>query len=145
MKSRRLHDGLYLANATILLTHQIDAAYWHEWTLFGMPGGVQLFLLLNLPILFLILHGTTALALGLGSGVVISWVVVCCGLFAFGFHSFHLLRGDEAFTLPVSLGLLAATLVLSVAQAASLLVLRRDSGGGASGLGKGQRTRSEGP
>jgi hypothetical protein len=25
----RARDALYLANASVLLTHQIDAAYWH--------------------------------------------------------------------------------------------------------------------
>jgi hypothetical protein len=27
----RAAEALYLANASVLLTHQIDAAYWHEW------------------------------------------------------------------------------------------------------------------
>jgi hypothetical protein len=44
------------------------------------------------------------------------------GVFAAGIHSFFLLRGDAAFSLPVSLGLLVITLVLSLAQGVALLV-----------------------
>jgi hypothetical protein len=42
MKSRVL-ETLFFANAVVLLTHQIDAAFWHEWVLFGLPGGIQFF------------------------------------------------------------------------------------------------------
>jgi hypothetical protein len=28
-----------LSNATLLCVHEIAPAYWHEWTLFGIPGG----------------------------------------------------------------------------------------------------------
>jgi hypothetical protein len=126
MDIRQAHERLYPSNATILLTHQIDAAYWHEWQLFGLPGGIQLFLLLNLPIVLLVLCGVRSIASGHRSGIVISWLLVVSGLFAVGFHGFHLLRGDEGFSLPVSLGLLAATLLLSLAQAGSLVALKKN-------------------
>lgn len=116
-----MREWLYLLNATVLLTHQVDAAYWHEWELFGLPGGVQLFLLLNLPIVALVLYGQRALALQRPSGAVISWLLVASGLLAAGLHSLFLLGGDSGFSLPVSLGLLIATLVLSLAQGRSLL------------------------
>lgn len=129
MSARRLHETLYLVNATVLLTHQMDAAYWREWDLFGLPGGVQLYLVLNLPIVALILYGARALALGRGAGVIISWLVVASGFIAVGLHAYFLLRGHEEFRLPVSLGLLAATSVLSVAQALVLLRARAQLAG----------------
>lgn len=46
---------LFLLNATVLVVHQIDAAFWHEWELFHLPGGNQVNLLLNLPIIALVL------------------------------------------------------------------------------------------
>jgi hypothetical protein len=113
-------DGLYLANATVLLTHQIDAAYWHEWELFGLPGGAPLFVLTNLPMVFLVLWGARALALGRVGGIVMSWALVASGAIAIGLHGYFLLSGYDAFRTPVSLGLLAATLVLSLAQAVAL-------------------------
>ncbi len=125
MKTGRLREWLYLANATVLLAHQIEAAYWHEWELFGMPGGVQLNVLLNMPIVLLILWGARTLALGQRLGIVIAWLLLAAGFFAVGIHSYFLLRGDESFTLPVSSALLIATFILSAGQAVTLLMAQR--------------------
>jgi len=108
---------LYLVNAAILITHQIDAAYWHEWDLFGMPGGIQLNLLLNIPLVMLMLFGQQCLTQGRTAGIVFSWLLVAGGVIAAGIHSYFLLQGDDAFRLPVSLGLLATTFLLSLTQA----------------------------
>ena len=120
-------DALYLANASILLTHQIDAAYWHEWELFGLPGGAPLFVATNIPIVFLVVWGAYALALGRTAGIVMSWALVASGLIAFGLHGFFLVNGYPAFDAPVSLALLAATLVISIAQAVALATRSRGS------------------
>lgn len=116
---------IYALNATVLLVHQMEAAFWHEWRLFGMPGGLQLYLALNLPIVLLILSGQGALARGDYAGIGIGWAVVAAGLFAVAFHAFHLALGDPAFTLPISYALLAATFVLSLMQA--VLLIRTDT------------------
>lgn len=42
---------LFLANASVLITHQINAVYWHEWELLLIPGGNQVNGLLNIPII----------------------------------------------------------------------------------------------
>lgn len=123
MKSRVL-ETLFFANAVVLLAHQIDAAFWHEWVLFGLPGGIQFFLLLNLPIIALVLYGQRSLALGRPSDKTFSWALAASGLFAAVFHGVHLLSGEEAFRLPFSLTLLAATFVLSLAQALVLMLLK---------------------
>lgn len=119
----KLISWLYLVNATILITHQIDAAYWHEWDLFGMPGGIQLNLLLNIPLVMLILFGQQCLTQGRAAGFVFSWLLVAEGIIAVSIHSYFLLQGDDAFRLPVSLGLLATTFCFSLAQAIALFIL----------------------
>lgn len=116
MTPEALHERLYLANATVLLAHQVDAAYWHEWTMFGLPGGIQLFVVLNLPIILIVLLGVRALANRRRSGRVLSVTLAGAGGFAAVFHTIHLLQGDSAFALPVSLALLGATAVLSAVQ-----------------------------
>jgi len=121
MATKTILSWLYLINAAILITHQIDAAYWHEWDLFGMPGGIQLNLLLNIPLIMLILFGQQCLTQDRTAGIVFSWLLVAGGVIAVSIHSYFLLQGDEAFRLPVSLGLLAATFLLSLAQAIVLL------------------------
>jgi len=115
--AKSMLSWLYLVNAAILITHQIDAAYWHEWDLFGMPGGIQLNLLLNIPLVMLMLFGQQCLTQGRTAGIVFSWLLVAGGVIAAGIHSYFLLQGDDAFRLPVSLGLLATTFLLSLTQA----------------------------
>lgn len=124
MRTTPLLLWLYLLNAAVLITHEIDAAYWHEWALFGIPGGIQTFLILNLLLVIVILYGHQALALGLFSGFVLSWVLVAGSLFAVGIHTYFLLLGSDAFQLPASLALFVAALVLSLVQAAVLLSVR---------------------
>ena len=120
-----LHERLYLANAAVLLVHQMDAAYWHEWTLFGMPGGLALYLALNVPIALAVLAGYGAVAAQRPAAVPLSALLVLGGLFAGGFHAFHLARGDPAFRAPASLLLLAGAVILSLGQGACLVALRR--------------------
>ena len=124
MRSTPILLWLYSMNAAVLITHEIDSAYWHEWELFGIPGGIQVFLCLNLLLVAVILYGHQALALGRASGIVLSWVLVAGGLFAVIIHTYFLLQGSDAFGLPVSLALLVTTFVLSLVQAAVLLNTR---------------------
>jgi len=48
---------LYLINAIRLINHEIDSAFWKAWELFKLPGGINGFLILHFPLLFLILYG----------------------------------------------------------------------------------------
>jgi hypothetical protein len=112
---------LYLINAAVLLVHQMDAAYWHEWELFRMPGGLALYLALNLPIALAMLAGYGAVTAGRASAVAYAWVVAGSGLFAAVFHAWHLAAGDPSFRAPASLALLADTALLSLAQTALLV------------------------
>jgi len=41
---------LYLINAILLINHEIDSAFWKEWELFKLPGGIGGFLILHFPI-----------------------------------------------------------------------------------------------
>lgn len=125
MKLARSTEYAYLANAAVLLVHQMDAAYWHEWTLFHLPGDLPFFLILNVPIALMVLSGYGAVAAQRASAVTYSWILVACGLFAATFHAVYLAVGDLAFRAPVSLMLLASTLLLSFAQGALLLRDRR--------------------
>ena len=121
----KLAERLFLANALVLIAHQIEAAYWHEWDMFFLPGGVQLFVLLNIPILFVVFMGYRAQLLALASARVYTGVLAGCGLFAAVFHGIHLALGDDRFTTPVSYALLAVTMVLSLAQVGVVVQQKR--------------------
>ncbi len=113
--STMLH--LYLINFALLFTHEIDSAYWKEWDLFGIPGGIQVFLILNFLLLLLALLGFRELVRGARSGPIFSFLVAAAGVFAFCIHTYFILTGHPEFTLPASLILLALILVVSLAQA----------------------------
>ena len=107
---------LYLLNATILIDHEIDSAYWKEWKLFHLPGGEAGFLLLHIPLLMPVLYGLVLADRGMFAGLILSLVVSVSGLLAFSIHTFFLHRGHPEFKTPVSLGLLWMILLVSLAQ-----------------------------
>ncbi len=116
---------LYLLNATVLIAHEIDSAFWREWELFGLPGGIQLFVALHLVVVAIVLYGAQTITLGRSSGVAFAWLLAAGGLFAAVVHSVFLLQGGAAFRAPVSILLLVASAVLSVAMVVALIGLRR--------------------
>jgi len=93
---------LYLITASLLIVHEIDSAYWQEWKLFKLPGGLGTFLVLHIPLVALILWGQLMVYTATWSGRVLALLLACCGLFAFVFHSIHLRRGKQEFRHPVS-------------------------------------------
>lgn len=125
MKDKRiLATWLYLANASVLITHEIDSAYWHEWKLFGLPGDIQTFLVLNLILVLVVLVGLKRVVTWQRGAKGFSYLLAGAGVFAFSIHSFFLLKGHPEFRLPVSMGLLAASLALSIAQLTVLQLMK---------------------
>ena len=57
---------IYLFNAILIIMHEIDSGYWKEWELFRMKGGITFFLLLYIPLLFVVLYGLTDKKNGFG-------------------------------------------------------------------------------
>ena len=114
---------LYLVNAVLLITHEIDSAYWKEWELFKLPGGSTGFVLLQLPLVFLILWGLVLVFQGSLAGLALSLILSLGGIFAFTIHTMFIKKGRNEFNVPVSLFLLMATLLVSLVQAACTIYL----------------------
>lgn len=108
---------IYLLNAILLINHEIDSAYWNEWELFRLPGGISGFLLLHFPILFLVLYGLVLVYQGSTYGLWISLLLALSGIFAFTIHTYFILKGRSEFKVPLSIFILACTLVASILQA----------------------------
>jgi hypothetical protein len=104
----------YLALATLLLVHEIDSAFWQEWRLFRLPGGLGGFLLLHLPIVAVLLFGQAAIAQQRTLGLIVSIIAAAGGLFACAIHGYVLKRGREEFRHPVSIGVLVVLLPVSL-------------------------------
>ncbi len=113
----------YVANLTLIITHEIDSAYWEEWGLLRLPGGIGGFLAMHLAAVPVLLWGLLLVAEGSFAGVVASLALAGVGLLAFSIHAWFLSRGRREFRHPMSIGVLIATLVVSLAQIAIALSL----------------------
>lgn len=114
---------LYLTNSVLIISHEIDSAYWKEWELFRIPGGITGFLLLHFPLLFFILYGLVLVYAQSASGLVFSIVLSSGGLFAYSIHAYFQKKGREEFGQPISKMILVLTGIISVIQLAVTLHL----------------------
>ena len=81
---------IYLLNSAFIIVHEIDSGYWKEWELFHLPGGVNAFLLLHLPLMGLLLYGLVLVRERSPWGLAVS-LVMCAGGFAgFAAHMYFL-------------------------------------------------------
>jgi hypothetical protein len=109
---------LYLTNAILLITHEIDSAFWKEWELFKLPGGIGGFLLMHVPLLFLILYGLVLVSQQSFWGLIVSLILCAGGIFAFCIHTAFFRKGRQEFNTPISRFILSAMLGVSSIQAA---------------------------
>lgn len=107
---------LYFCNAVLLIVHEIDSAYWKEWDLFRLPGGINGFLILHFPILAVILYGMIAVRENGRAGLIFSLILSLGGIFAFVIHTYFIRKGRPEFKTLMSLSILVAMLVISVLQ-----------------------------
>lgn len=114
---------VYLINAVLLINHEIDSAYWHEWDLFGLPGGITGFLIIHFPVLFLGLYGLLLVVQGTLAGLIFSLVLSLSGIFAFSIHTYFIRKGREEFKTPISQIILVSTLVVSLIQTVLTVLL----------------------
>jgi hypothetical protein len=105
---------LYITNLSLLAVHEVDSAYWHEWELFGIPGGIQLFLVANFALLVPFLYGLVRLVRSPRGGAPYGIALSVAGLGAFGIHTSFLVKGHSEFRLPASIAILGLTLLTSL-------------------------------
>ncbi len=104
----RATPRLLLTTAALLAAHEVDSAFWHEWELFGIPGGGEMFVALHVGVFLLLLWGYGEALRGTRAGVVLSYVVAAGALFAGAVHGTCLGLGRPEFRSAVSIGLLVA-------------------------------------
>lgn len=107
---------LYLSNSVLLINHEIDSAYWKEWELFKLPGGITGFLLIHFPLLLFVLYGLVLVSRQTFSGMIFSLILCLGGIFAFSIHTYFLKNGRKEFDKPISKLILLATLIVSIVQ-----------------------------
>jgi hypothetical protein len=107
---------LYLVNSVLLINHEIDSAYWKEWDLFKLPGGITGFLIIHFPLLLFVLYGSILVFQRSFAGLIFSFLLCFGGIFAFGIHLFFIKKGREEFNTAISLFILISMLVVSLVQ-----------------------------
>ncbi|MDG6349445.1 hypothetical protein QAA18_11985 [Luteimonas sp. 8-5] len=111
-------------NLVLAFAHQVDAAYWREWEMFGLPGGVQLFNLLNILLFGGLLALLANLIQGKPSATASSLAIAGVCALILPIHAGFALAGYPQFDLPVSIALMIGTFLLSVVQVIVTLGLR---------------------
>jgi hypothetical protein len=117
MRGFSKHETLYLVNSVLLFIHEEDSAYWKEWELFGLPGGIQFFLAMDIVLIVIGLIGFRYVILKQRAGLWFALLQAACGVLAFGLHESFIWKGHPEFTLPMSQAVLILTLVVSIVQA----------------------------
>lgn len=107
---------LYLINSILLINHEIDSAYWKEWELLKIPGGITGFLLVHFPLLFFVLYGLVLVSNNSSSGLIFSLILCLGGIFAFVIHTYFLKKGRKEFDKPMSKWILVLMMVVSIIQ-----------------------------
>jgi hypothetical protein len=107
---------LYLINTILLILHEMDSAYWKEWELFRLPGGITVFLLLHFPLYVAVLYGLVLVYPAQLAGFILSLVIAAAGIFAFCIHTYFLHQGRSEFDTAISKVILAALLGISILQ-----------------------------
>lgn len=109
MKDATVLDRLLVLNLALLIAHQIDAAYWHEWDMFGLPGGIQLFNLLNLVIFLVLLGCAVPVIRRQPSGYAGALVIATGCSLVLPIHAGFALAGYTQFNTPVSMAIIVAS------------------------------------
>jgi hypothetical protein len=97
-----------------LILHQIDAAYWREWEMFHLPGGIQGFLVFNLVAIAVVLAGYRHVLLGTRQASRYAAVCAALGVGTFLIHAGFALAGLAQFHLPLSIAIIVLCLACAV-------------------------------
>ena len=93
--------AVYVLNAAILILHEIESAYWKEWEILGIPGGMSVFVALHLPLVAVLFWGAIEIVLGTRTGFWIALASGACGLLPLFVHRV-LVRKPGSFNAPIT-------------------------------------------
>lgn len=110
-------DRVVVLNLSLVMAHQADAAYWEEWQMFGIPGGIQVFTLFNLAAFALLLWCLVVVIRRRREGLRGSFLIAALSGIVLPIHAGFALAGHTEFDAPVSIAVIVGTFVVSIWQA----------------------------
>ena len=94
-------EFLYIANATILILHEIESGYEKEWEILKLPGKLTGFILLHIPVLLILFYGLYGIVQYPQARTIIAIITGCAGFIPFLVHKV-LVNKKEHFNKPIS-------------------------------------------
>ena len=116
MKNKNLLEIFYIIVFTLLVVHEIDSAYWKEWEMFNLFGGIQLFNIIHIVLIPILIFGLGEVIKETDRGILFSGITGFLGILTFVIHSIFLIIGYRQFTNPVSISIIFLLLITSVFQ-----------------------------
>ncbi len=110
-------NRIAVLDIALVFAHQGDAAYWHEWEMFGLPGGIQLFNVFNVLVFTLVLALFVPVVQRRPVGWRCSMVIAALCASVLPIHAGFALAGFDQFHLPVSMLLIGGSFVAAAAHA----------------------------
>lgn len=101
----------YFWTMNFLILHQIDAAFWREWEMFFLPGGVQGYLAFNAVAISILLLGYKHVLIKSEKAGAFAKMCAALGALTFFIHCGFALAGFEQFHFPASIVLIVLCLV----------------------------------
>ena len=114
----------YFSTMLFLLLHQIDAAYWREWEMFHLPGGIQGFLLFNGLAVPVLLVGYKHVLLRTQRALIYARVCAGLGILTFLIHGGFALADSQPFHLPLSIAIIILCLLSALGMLVKIRSLR---------------------
>lgn len=109
---------LYIANATLLLLHELESAYEKEWEILKLPGRITGFLLLHVPIIILLFYGLIEIERNSAVGLIFGIITGIGGVIPFIVHKI-IVKTTNNFNLLIS----NIIIYLNILSGAGLLFL----------------------
>lgn len=82
----KLLSLVYIINATLLILHEIEAAYEKEWEIFNLPGKITGFIIMHIPILLVLFYGLVEIERQTILGLITGLITGIGGLLPFVVH-----------------------------------------------------------
>lgn len=92
---------LYILNAALLILHEIESAYEKEWEILKLPGKITGFLLLHIPLLFILFYGLLEIDKLTDIGLILGLITGLGGVIPFLIHK-KVVKRKEKFNLLIS-------------------------------------------
>lgn len=109
---------LYVLNAILLLLHEIESAYEKEWEILNIPVAITGFLIVHVPIIFLIFYGLLEVERKSNLGLIFCMIFGISGIIPFIVHKI-IVKKKNHFNLVIS----NIVIYLNIVSGVALLIL----------------------